>query len=469
MRNLNFGPMQAPFPSRMVSMAENRVHQPDAFNAFVVLFRYAESQSQKDMAEKSLDFDPAAMIVALRKLYNTNSAQQPCYLTAPRLLSGLEQILAQTGQESLLSQLEVRENLQIIGLLLDTILSDTAIPIGIAQFYQKLQIPLFIAAFADPSLLEGKSHPARELLNQLALLALAANPNGDIDNMELLNSLEQALGIINIETAGQSEIFYDALNALAKLTTGLLKSFAMRLDRVVDTCEGGHRLERARLLVGREIDTRLGGKTVPKILLDLLNVGWQQLLVLTFLRQGNDNNDWRKEWNVIDCLIGQSDNKITYSPSQVLELKKLILERLHSIGSEPSITNRLADEFEKHLINAGGIYKPDYVNVPPADTDREEREALLRSRLQGFNVGDWLKFASTRNVWLPLRLTWIGQEPTRYVFVNQKGVKSLELDTVQFVQLLDEKRASRIESLEQLPIVERSAKTLLYTLRERMR
>ena len=453
----------------MVSMAEKTAHQPDAFTAFVVLFRYAESQAQKNSTDAAVNFDPALMIGALRKLYNTNSSQQTYYLTAPRLLSGLEQILAQTGQENLLTHLYVRENLQIIGLLLDTILSDTAIPEGITPFYQKLQFPLFIAAFADPSLLDGKSHPARELLNQLALLSLAANPQGQIDNAELLHALEQAMGIITVDTASQSETFYDALNALAQLTTGLLKSFAMRLDRVVDTCQGGHRLERARLLVGREIDARIGGKSVPKILLDLLAAGWQQLLVLTFLRQGSEDDEWRQQLNVIDSLMEPCEGETTFGISKALELKKFIEERLQTIGLEPSTANRLTDDVEKYLLNDSGKYRADYVTVPPAEVDREEKEAILRSRLQGFIVGDWIKIATNRNVWQPLRLTWIGQEPTRYVFVNQKGVKSLELDAAQFVQVLDEKRASRIESLEQLPIVERAAKALLYTLRERMR
>ncbi len=461
--------MRAPSPPLMISMAENTANQPDAFNAFVVLLRYAESRAKKNPAQASPNFDPGAMIGALRKLYNTNQGQQPQYFNAPRLLAGLEQILAQTGQENLLGNLEVRESLQIVGLLLDTILADTAIPNGIARYYRGLQFPLQIAAFADPTLLEGKAHPARELLNQLAYLSLAANPQGEIDNPELLHSLEQAIGIVTIDSASEAGVFAEALESLAKLTKPLLKSFAMRLERVIDTCQGGHRLDRARLQVGKEIDARLGGKSVPKIILDLLAAGWQQLLVLTYLREGTEAEAWGRELKVIDQLMGQFGKEPSPSQSQAQELKRFILEKLHSLGAEPSTASRLADAMEMHLPGGSGKNTPDYVTVPPADTDREEKEALLRTRLQGFGTGHWLKFASPRNVWMPLRLTWIGQDPARYVFVNQKGVNSLELDAAQFVQILDEKRASRIESLEELPIVERACKSLLYTLRERMR
>lgn len=452
-------------------MAENTIIQPDAFNAFVVLFRYAESQAKKNCLETAVGFDAATIIAALRKLYNTKPDLKTQYWTAHQILTGLEQILAQSGQEALLGNLVVRENIQILGLLLESILAETAIPIGITPYFTRLQFPLMIAALADPTLLEPKPHPARELLNQLASLSQAANAQGIIDNPQLLEALDQAIGGITVDSATRFGVFAEALDALSKLTAPLIKSFAMRLERVVDTCQGVHRLDQARLLVGKEIDSRLGGKSVPKCIVDLLAAGWQQQLVLTCLRRGTDDEEWRRELELIDHLlkmIGKNKPSTQTSRSVAHELKTFILDRLYGVGAEASTAKRLADEIE-NLLDDNGKYAPDYVNVPSADVEREEREASMRNRLQGFSVGDWLKFASARNVWIPLRLTWIGQDPPRYVFVNQKGVKSLDLDAEKFVQILDEKKAGRIENLDELTIVERVCKSLLYTLRERMR
>ena len=453
-------------------MAATTSYQPDAFNAFVVLLRYAESQARKNATEPSPDFDPSAIIGALRKLYNIKSDSQHLYLNAPALLAGLEQTLAQSGQVGLLGNLEVSETLQIVGLLLDAFMADSAIPFGVIPYYKRLQFPLLIAAFADPTLLEARNHPARELLNQLAYLSLATSAKGNIDNPQLLQSVEQTIGLVTIDSASEPGVFAKALDALSKLTMPLIKSFAMRLERVIDTCQGGHRLEQARLLVSKEIDARLGGKSIPKIILDLLAGGWQQLLVLTCLRQGTDDERWQQELNLIDQLmnaIGKDDPPTQLSQTQSQELKKFMLEGLYSVGTEPSTPNRLADELEKLLMHDGGNKAIDYVTVPPSDTERDERGEQLRIRLQGFNIGQWLKFASEGNVWMPLRLTWMGQDPPRYVFVNQKGMKTLDLDAEKFAQMIDDRRASRIESLEEFPVVERAAKSLLYTLRERMR
>ncbi len=93
---------------------------------------------------------------------------------------------------------------------------------------------------------------------------------------------------------------------------------------------------------------------------------------------------------------------------------------------------------------------------------------MLRDRLTGFQAGEWLKFALARGPWIPLRLTWIGENPAHYVFVNRKGIKTLDMDAAKFAQLLDEKRASRMENLDEISLVERTAKSLLSTLRYRL-
>ena len=450
-------------------MLENIPNRPDAFSAFVVLFRYAENQAQKNLAGTAVAFNSDAMIRALQKLYNTNPDRQAQYLNAPEMLAGLEQILAQTGQEDLLGNLEVRAAIQIVGLLLDAILADSAIPSGVMPYFSKLQFPLLIAAFADPGLLYGTAHPARDLLNQLAYFSLSTNPQGEIDNPELLQSLEQVMDIVIADAANSPSCFVAALDALSTLTAQLRKSFAMRLDRVIDTCQGGHRLDQARLLVRKEIDSRIGGKHIPKFIADLLAAGWQQLLVLTCLRQGTDAAAWRQELSVIDQLRESIDNKSTLGKTEAQELMKFMLERLYSVGTEPALVSRLTDTIQQYLITGNGDSALECIIFPAEDIEREEKLTLLNARLQSFNVGDWIRLANTRNKWTPLRLTWIGQNPGRYVWVNQKGVKALDLNPEQFVQLLDEKRACRIESLEALHVVERAAKSLLYTLRERMR
>jgi len=462
-------PAAAPSPAPL----ESRPPQPDAFTAFVVLFRYVESQANKGAGEALDDAGRAAIIAALRKLQaNIPSVAAP-YLNAPGLQAGLNQILAETGQEKLLASAEARENLQLLGLLLDTLLGDMVVPVGATPYFKKLQLPLLIASFADPGLLHGKEHPAREILNQLDYLTQAANAQGEIDNAELLHSLDMLFARIADTVADNPEVFADALESLKKLTIPLGKAYASRLERVAEACEGGQRMEHARRRVDEEIGTRLGGKTVPAAIPALLDAGWRQLLVLTHLRQGTDNDAWRRQLAVIDLLLMWLSQPPPASPPSQFNVQWLLNfvgEQLAGLSVDPADVGRIQEKIADLLPNGDRQPSaPEYVEIPPADTAPQEGGYTLHNRLLGFRVGEWLKFASAKGPWIPLRLTWIGKDPARYVFVNRKGIKSLDVDAAKFVQFLDEKRASRMENLEELSLVDRTAKFLLSALRDRLR
>jgi hypothetical protein len=441
---------------------------PTAFSAFVALFRYAESQGQKGSRESLTEAERTALIAALRKLQDDNSASP--YFIAPRLQTGLGQVLTdKKGQEKILSKAEVRENLQILGLMLDVMLADLSTATCVAPYFKRLQIPLLAGSFIDPLLVHGHSHPARELCNQLDYLAQAANAQGDLDSPELLNSLDTLFGRLAREAGLNPDVFAEVSAALEALTSPLIKAYATRLERLSEGCEGGQRLEMARRLVDREIDARLGGKTVPAVIPALLDAGWRQLLVLTQLRQGVDNDDWRRQLMIIDVLmtwLAPNTTATAPTPLNVQNLKSFIEERLSGVGSELTEIKNILEKID-HQLFAGAV--PAYVDFAGIDATEEEKQVMLSDRLQGFREGEWLKFSSGRGVWIPLRLSWIGQTPPRYVFSNRKAIKALDLDAARFIQFLDEKRASRMENLDVLNLVERTSKSLLSTLRDRLR
>jgi hypothetical protein len=436
-----------------------------------MLFRYAESQAGNSPTELASEAGRAAVAAALRKLQANTRNQPATYFNAPWLQAGLNQALAESGHEKALACADVRENLQILGLLLDAMLGDPTLPPCVSGYIKRLQMPLLIASLDDPALVHGQTHPAREFLNQLDYLTQAANADGELDNAEL----SQAMEGIFARLAGEADMhraFEEALESLKKLTTPLSRAYTARLDRIVESCEGAQKLEHARRLADQEIDARIGGKSAPAPVLALLDAGWRQLLVLTNLRLGTDHDDWRRQLAAVDLLLawlGKKPPANPPSPNNIQGLLKYIREKLPGIGADVTEALRTVDKIEKLLLGAGEAGPLTHIEVPPADTSQEQKEIAFRNRLQGFRTGEWLRFASARGAWIPLRLSWIGQNPSRYVFVNRKGVKNLDLDGARFTQFLDEKRASRMENLDELTLVERTAKSLLSTLRDRLR
>lgn len=458
-----------PRPRRM----EMPPHQPDVFTAFVVLSRYADGRANKNAFNSELYLDRFAVIDALEVVQKANQSKESPFLSAPKMQAELKKALEAVNLESAYDHPEVRQNLQILGLLLDAMLADLSTPACITSYIVQLQFPLLMVAFADPGLLHGETHPARGFLNQLDFLNLATNNQGELDNPLLVEKLDSLFVRIKKEAVTNVNTFYDALESLEKLTAPLLKAYSSRLERLAESCEGGQKLEHTRLVVDQEIDSRIGGKKIANIVPEMLDAGWRQLLVLTKLRQGNSNQDWNRQLYAIELLtswLGTDNPDNPPTPAKIKELKYFIQEGLSSVNPELVEVNQILQKIEVLLPESGTLAQPpQFVDIPHADTTRQDQENALRYRLAGFQLGDWLRFSSAQSGWVPLRLSWIGQEPGRYVFTNRKGIKTLELDPVKFAQLLDEKRASRIDSLDEMPFVERISKTLLTTLRDRLR
>jgi hypothetical protein len=441
---------------------------PDAFTAFVVLFRYVDTLANKSPMETLTDIERSSVIAALRKLQMEEPQQ--IYFNAPNLQLNLSKIFAETDQENLLNHTEVNGNLQIIGLLTEAMLADVFVTNSMARYIRKLQIPLFIISFNSPQLLYGNTHPARQIINQLETFIQATNNQGEIEGAELRKSLDAVFDRIS-QNADKLHELEEALESLKKLSAPLLKAYATRLERVEETCDGGQRLRHARRIVDREIDNSIGGKSVPYVIPELLDIGWRQLLVLTCLRVGTDNNSWRKELSAIDLLVNwllKKPQATPPNPSNVDCLIQLIKDGLSSIGTTQEDIRYILDRINNTLQQPSDLL-PSYTYPPTIDANQEDKESSLRNRLRGFQIGDWLKFASTGTTWTPLRLTWAGEDPPHYVFTNRKGMKALEIDADKFVKLLNDKKASRMDNLDELGLLERSAKSLLSTLRERLR
>jgi diguanylate cyclase (GGDEF)-like protein len=82
-------------------------------------------------------------------------------------------------------------------------------------------------------------------------------------------------------------------------------------------------------------------------------------------------------------------------------------------------------------------------------------------------VGDWVFFAGRDGSPEPLRLQWISEDGSRYVFVNRSGVKARDLSQVELAQLLEAASAGITED-QDLPLTERQWQRRLQSMHEEM-
>ncbi len=418
--------------------------------------------------------ETVSVIEALRRLQARKAAQRVDYLQTPSIEAELAQDLASAPAPLLLGEVE-RQTIETLGALLDSVVAQDWIPAGIRPYFQDLQIPLLEAALADGSLIHGESHPARDVVNLMDRLALATNARGELESPSLRQALEALSARIAREAADNPGVFQEARAQLEKLTAPLLKARARQLSRLQETCEAKGRLEAARNAVSEAIDARIAGRVVPVVVLQLIDAGWRQLLVLAALREGAGTQSWLLLLEVLDRLLLWLAPEDAGKAIPALEAHRLIGsvdEALSRVCPEPLSRNRIGLELTAVLLGKSGTgeRKPaERVTVPPRSR-QDGMPAIVEELppLPAFRVGDWLEFAPALGVKTPLRLGWIGEVPPRYVFTDYQGHKELELSGRQLAQYLRDGQASIGEDRE-LPLLERAASRLVQTMQEKLR
>jgi diguanylate cyclase (GGDEF)-like protein len=416
----------------------------------------------------------ASVIQALRRLQARMAAQRVDYVQTSSIEAELAQDLASAPAPLPLGEVE-RQTIETLGALMDSVLAQDWIPVGIRPFFQDLQIPLLEAALADSSLIHGESHPARDVVNLMERLALAANARGELENSPLRQALEELTARIAREAVDHPGVFQEAKAQLEKLTAPLLKARARQLARLQETCEAKGRLEAARNAVGEAINARIAGRLVPSVVLQLLDAGWRQLLVLTALREGAESQSWLSLLAVLDRLLLWLAPENTGKVIPALEAHRLIGsvdEALSRVCPEPLVRNRISLELTAVLLGKRGTgeRRPAELVPVPSGTSQDGTPAGLEESppLPALRVGDWLEFAPGLGVRTPLRLGWVGDRPSRYVFTDYQGHKELELSGRQLAQYLRDGQASIGEDRE-LPLLERAASHLVQSMQEKLR
>src|SRR5690606_28015618 len=109
------------------------------------------------------------------------------------------------------------DTIDLIALVFESVKNDANLPEPLRAMLARLQIPFLKTAFADPKLLEGDHHPARQLLDELGALASSWCASADPDRALLRQSALIVGSLASHHTAGPVPLD----QAIAKLSAYL--------------------------------------------------------------------------------------------------------------------------------------------------------------------------------------------------------------------------------------------------------
>ena len=410
----------------------------------------------------------------------------------PRLL---EVLRAQHGHGKAFNETDF-DTLEMMETLVDSLTEDRLITDGVREWVRRLEITLNKLAAADPEFLAGdpdNPHSAVQMLNQLARLGNARDIREGIDR-EVGRQVDELLQRVVKDYDDNPEVFSEVVDELHPLIDRQSRTYRGNVERTVRASEGQQKLARARRMVAHEVADVIGDDDVPELLLELLNPGWRNLMVHSYLRHGPDSYEWRDQITTVRLVHGQLSGQMTHGHAEWVEpdvLLRRIVEGLNSISFDPSkrtpLVMRLSDALvgdttgqksPVNMVSVAGQRIEDVLQLkdllpdvdPQIDTDDEGvrsswSNAVERARRIG--VGEWLATSDRAGRPLILSVAFVGDDAASFVLVNRKGVKSQELSLKEMADDLHQGNVTLLDDYD-LPLMERASQRMLENMHNQL-
>ncbi|MCF7201602.1 DUF1631 domain-containing protein [Pseudomonas oligotrophica] len=374
----------------------------------------------------------------------------------------LERVSAKTGKSRIVGQVD-EDVINLVSMLFDFILDDRNLPDSLKALIGRLQIPLLKVAVLDKTFFSRGSHPARRLLNEIASAAMGWGDQDETQRDSLYHKIEQVVARLQSDFSDDPLIFAELLADFLAFVGDERRRSELLEQRTRDAEEGRAKAELARQEVEFALNERLLGKTLPEVVVRLLQEAWSKVLLLTCLKHGTQSEQWQAALDTMDELIWSvTPHEDATSRARMLELMpgllKALRDGLTSAAFDPFSTGHFFTELEAlHLRTMQQAEQPgsppqaelpaaaaapatpamvevveQIVLLAPGESREPEQQANLDAddealaRVDNLRVGSWVEFQEDEEHKLRCKLAAIIKPTGKFIFVNRTGMKVLE-------------------------------------------
>ncbi|MCA1925232.1 MAG: DUF1631 family protein [Thiobacillus sp.] len=356
--------------------------------------------------------------------------------------------------------LEMQRSVDMFGALFDSMHAEKSVSEGMKPFFHQLETSLIKLAMSDPQFLSTPNHPAHKVLNTLDRISMVAGDDGKITDQRLMRLMTRWTDRIHAESEKNPAVFEEARTQLERVVKPLLNERSARVFRLQEMCEGRQSAEVAKQRILRKLLPQLDERPVPNAVIELLNGGWRNVLLIAEMRFGADSEAAREAWQVLQRLSLWLDPHHDTVPTrtEIQTLLQRIDQSLTQVCADKFAQDRLVDQLAAALFDEEKSgQQQTAVAARLNDAATEPLTAAQDTLVERLRVGDWLQFKSLD---APLNLIWIGDQPHVYVFANYRGIKKLDLKRAELLELLENGGAEWTEDLE-LPLMDRSYSAMI--------
>jgi hypothetical protein len=275
-----FGALQALLSEARGTLAPRRNRPADALPISTNdLMRLLSHMQQRAPAQVSDDFDLREQLEGL--------------LTRASAKAGKARVVGEVDEDVI----------NLVSMLFEFILDDRTLPDSLKALIGRLQIPMLKVAVIDKTFFSRGSHPARRLLNEIASAALGWGEQDDTQRDSLYQKIEQVVQRLLNDFVDDPLIFSELLAEFTAFTGDERRRSELLEQRTRDAEEGSAKAAMARREVEQALNERLLGKTLPEVVVRLLQEAWSKVLMLTCLKHGVTSPEWHAALATMDDLV----------------------------------------------------------------------------------------------------------------------------------------------------------------------
>lgn len=422
------------------TMQDFRRHQQEAQQAYsniqsLLKLRYQRFEELHHAQTVTL---PVAAPAAIENVVSTLANHEETLPTNIR--EQVEQALA--DQETSLPA-ESRDAIETIEQVTQNLLASGQVADFVKPHIEQLGWPLLRLMLKDASLLFNPEHPGRQVLNQLARLGKLTTSGENQLSKKLTDLIDPIAG--NIETDENS--LDDLLESLQGLVSNAEKKAKQNAQRVAQAAEGEHKLQQAREKIQRLIGKDSSGRTLPNCVVEWLNEGWQQLLSLLLLREGQDSKRFKgavKLYRQVLALFNPDNSgrkELIQRFTPMMELAQRELDQLNgSLPKHQQWYNDILSAAEEHL-DQGEVRET--VDLPTfvAEEQNAVPEGRGTRKAQNLQVGDWLLLSRQDQA---VSIVWIAPDYSKFACVNHSGMKVIDFTLAELAIAFDNGDVKRL-------------------------
>jgi len=360
------------------------------------------------------------ILAAIRLLREEREGHSPNSEMPHSLVARLENRLSALVGSSVHLTPRLRSAGEVIENLFRELARDDRVDDITRRWLQRLETAVLSVALRDNSLFQIKDHPVRRFLDQFGKLGEILQWPGD-NSVERL--LEKAIEDLESSTTVSEEV----LTGLNKINARQELRYNTNVERLRKELEGAQRLREAKISVRKAIANQFPGDQVPKVIVMLLESGWNDLLVHVYLRNGTRDPTWEGRISLLGKLYITLQKKAgSVSEQEIQTLLRRIDDGLDFIGTDPLERRRVRIELFNALQQIP-VSLATFVSLPATDDQKgdiahsdEHGDSYINDQLQ---IGDTILSCDTELKRQILRIAWIDREKNQFVLADANGAK----------------------------------------------